>query len=80
MAFEAILVPAGLLAHLTVPSQLVEPLGFLTVVDPFRSAHVVLAHRDGRVVEALFFGLYADLMTYRPCLCYVWSRRWSAVG
>ena len=54
MAFEAILVPASLLTHLTVPSQLVEPLGFLAVVDPFRSAHVVLAHRDGRVVVAFF--------------------------
>ena len=47
MAFEAILVPASLLAHLTVPSQLVETLGFLTIVDPFGSAHLVLRHGGG---------------------------------
>ena len=51
MALEAILVSASLGAHLTVPSQLVESLGFHPVVDPFGRANclirIILAHGGG---------------------------------
>ena len=48
MALEPILISTLLLAHLTVPSELLETFGFDSVGDCFRSQEIVLPHWSSR--------------------------------